>query len=64
MDYEKDRWVRSEEARTRLRSLIDEVEHEEGHVYLLRYDRPVAVLVPVGWYEDMKAATGEEGKAP
>jgi prevent-host-death family protein len=56
MDAE-DRRVRSDEARRTLRDLLNEVEHEGAHVYVLRYDTPAAVIVPVEWYEQAKEAT-------
>jgi prevent-host-death family protein len=55
MNPDTDRWVRSDEARTKLRDLLDEVAHNDAHIYLLRYDKPAAVIVPVEWYEEMKA---------
>lgn len=55
---ERDRWVRSDEARRKLRDLIDEVQAEGAHIYLLRYDKPEAVLVPVSWYEEMRRKMG------
>jgi prevent-host-death family protein len=55
-----DRWVRSDEARAKFRDLVDEVAQEDSHVYLLRYDKPVAVLVPVEWYEEVKAKISEK----
>jgi len=58
MDPDNDRWVRSDEARRRLRDLLDEVEHEDAHVYVLRYDRPVAVIVSAEWYEEAKSKIG------
>lgn len=51
MDRDTDRWVRSDEARAKLRNLLDEIAVEGSHVYVLRYDKPAAVLVPVEWYE-------------
>jgi PHD/YefM family antitoxin component YafN of YafNO toxin-antitoxin module len=51
--------VKSEEARLRLRDLLNDVEHKGEHVKILRYQTPTAVLVPVGWYERAKAALGE-----
>jgi len=59
VDPETDRWVRSDEARAKLRDLVDEVAHDDAHVYLLRYDKPVAVIVPVAWYETVKAKIAE-----
>jgi len=54
MDRDTDRWVRSDELRARLRDLLDEIAKDGAHVYVLRYDKPAAVLVPVEWYEDVK----------
>jgi len=64
MDRDTDRWVRSDEARTKLRDLLDEVAHDEAHVYVLRYDKPAAVIVPVEWYEQAKAMieAGKQGR--
>jgi len=59
MNPDTDRWVRSDEARSKLRDLIDEVAHDDSHIYLLRYDKPVAVIVPVEWYEAVKAKIAE-----
>ena len=56
MNPDTDRWVRSDEARTKLRDLLDEVAHGDAHVYVLRYDRPAAVIVSVEWFEQMTAA--------
>jgi prevent-host-death family protein len=47
--------VRSDEARRNLRELLDQVARDY-HVTILRYDKPVAVMVPVDWYEDAEAA--------
>ena len=57
MDRDTDRWVRSDEARAKLRDLLDEIAGG-AHVYVLRYDKPAAVLVPVEWYERVKEAGG------
>jgi prevent-host-death family protein len=51
--------VRSDEARRNLRHLLDQVARDY-HVTILRYDKPVAVLVPVDWYEDAEAAWGAQ----
>lgn len=61
MDPDSDRWVRSDEARRKLRDLMDEVEHQGAHVFVLRYARPSVVIVPVEWYEQARAtfAKGE-----
>lgn len=55
MNPESDRWVRSDEARAKLRDLLDEVAQQGSHVYVLRYDKPAAVLVPVGWHDAVTA---------
>ena len=51
MNPDTDRWVRSDEARSKLRDLLDEIARDGAHIYVLRYDKPAAVLVPVAWYE-------------
>jgi len=56
VNRDTDRWVRSAEAQGKFRVLLNEVEHEGEHVYILRYDTPAAVLVPVDWYERMTDA--------
>lgn len=62
MNPDTDRWVRSDEARDRFRDLIDEVQQEDAHIYVLRYDKPVAVIVPVGWREQMMALISQEAQ--
>lgn len=49
------RRVRSAEAQAKFRNLLDDIARDGAHVYVLRYDKPEAVMVPVGWYERMKA---------
>lgn len=61
MNPDEDRWVRSDEARARFSALIDDVTHDGEHVYVLRYDKPVAVIVPVEWYEDAKRRVAGDG---
>lgn len=46
-----DRTVHSDDARRRLRELLNAVEHDGEHVTILRYDTPAAVMVPVEWHE-------------
>ena len=55
MDRDTERWVRSDEARAKLRDLLDEIARDGAHIYVLRYDTPAAVMVPVEWYERVKA---------
>ena len=52
----EDRQVRSDELRTGLRAILNEVEHQGEHITILRYDTPAAVMVPVDWYEKAKTA--------
>jgi hypothetical protein len=47
----KDKQVRSDEARRTFRDLLNEVEHHDVHVTILRYDKPTAVLVSPDWYD-------------
>ena len=62
MNRDTDRWVRADEARAKLRDLLDDIARDGAHIYVLRYDKPAAVLVPVEWYEDVKARV--EGGQP
>jgi PHD/YefM family antitoxin component YafN of YafNO toxin-antitoxin module len=63
MDRDTDRWVRSDEARAKLRDLLDEIGRDEGaYIYVLRYDKPAAVLVSPEWFESVRAAL-ERGEA-
>ena len=48
------RQIRSEEARRGFRDLLDEVQQGE-FVEVLRYDKPVAVLVPASWFRTANA---------
>ena len=60
MDTPTHQEVRSDDLRRRLRSLLNGVEREYVHVTIKRYDEPVAVLVPVDWYQQATAALGGE----
>jgi prevent-host-death family protein len=62
MNPDTDRWVRSDEARSKFRDLLDEVAHDDAHIFVLRYDKPAAVIVPVEWYEQVLAAIGGTGE--
>jgi len=51
------RQLRSDEARRDWRDLLDEVQHDPAAaIQVLRYDKPVAVVVSSEWYEKAKAA--------
>lgn len=52
----EEKQVRSDELRTGLRAILNEVEHQGEHVTILRYDIPAAVMVPVEWYQQAKTA--------
>ena len=62
MDPESDRWVRTDDARRHLRVLLNETEHDGTHIFVLRYDKPAAVIVPVDWYEQAKEVLGDAAK--
>jgi prevent-host-death family protein len=51
--------VRSDEIRRRLRELMNAVERDGEHVTILRYDEPVAVIVPVDWHEQAETALAD-----
>lgn len=51
-----DKQVLSDEARRNFRALLNDVEHDDAHVTILRYATPAAVLVPVEWYERAQQA--------
>lgn len=55
MNRDTDRWVRSDEARAKLRDLLDEVGRDGAHVYVLRYEKPAGVIVPVGWHDAVES---------
>jgi prevent-host-death family protein len=55
-----DKQVRTDEARRNLRELLNEVEHDGAHVTITRYGAPAAVIVPVDWYEQVKALISEK----
>ncbi len=61
MNLDNDRWVRSDDARNRLSELLREVQEDDAHIFVLRYDKPVAVLVPVGWREEMMTLVSSLG---
>lgn len=51
------REIKADEARRKLRDLLDEVERSpDAAITIQRYDRPVAVLVSAAWYGKAEAA--------
>jgi prevent-host-death family protein len=55
-------YAQSNEVRVRWRELADAVEHKGEHVIVQRYTRPVAVVVPIEWYEQARQALKENEK--
>jgi prevent-host-death family protein len=54
------RWrVTSDEARREFRALLDSVLQERAHVEITRYKTPVAVLVPIAWYQEAGGTLGD-----
>jgi prevent-host-death family protein len=53
-----DRTVTPDDMRRGLRELLNQVEHEDVHLTVVRYGKPAAVIVPVGWYEAAKRKLG------
>ena len=58
------RQLRSDEARRQFRDLLDEVQRDPAAaIQILRYDKPVAVVVSAEWYQRASAALdGEDGE--
>jgi antitoxin (DNA-binding transcriptional repressor) of toxin-antitoxin stability system len=52
--------VRSDEIRRKLPAVVRAVERDGEHVELLRYEEPVAVIVPVDWHKKAVTALGEQ----
>lgn len=62
MDRDRDPWVRADEARARLRDLLDTLARDDNaYYYVLRYEKPAGVLVSVDWYERAKAQLSDRG---
>ena len=55
-----DREVQAAEARRDFSALLDEVEHHDVHVTVLRYITPAAVIVPPAWYERARQALARQ----
>lgn len=51
--------MQSDEARRKFRELLDEVDRDGEHVTILRYQTPVAVIVPLRWYTDALMAIAD-----
>ena len=49
-----------EEARSALGDIVERVRLAGEHFVITRYGTPAAVLVPVEWHEQARAATKEE----
>ena len=57
----ENRQFNSDEARRRLRDLLNAVEHDSEHVTILRYGRPSVVIVPIDWYTQAQWALEGSG---
>ena len=54
------RQLRSDEARRQFRDLLDEVQRDPAAaIQVLRYDKPVAVVVSPEWYERAEQALAD-----
>ena len=49
-----------EEARNQLGDFIERIRLNDEHIALSRYGKPVAVLVPLEWYEEAGALISEK----
>lgn len=52
----------ADEVRRHFARLLGTVEHAGAHVTVTRYGKPLAVVVPVQWYEQAKALISKEGQ--
>jgi prevent-host-death family protein len=43
--------IHSDQARRHFRGLLDAVEHKDDHVWIMRYNKRAAVMVPRDWYD-------------
>ena len=59
---EEDETVPSDEVRRRFRELLDSVQHHGDHVTVLRYRKPAAELVPIGWYREVCSLVADIGE--
>jgi PHD/YefM family antitoxin component YafN of YafNO toxin-antitoxin module len=48
--------ILSDDARKRFREVIDDIQQNNEHYLVLRYQTPSAMIVPVNWFERAKAA--------
>lgn len=52
-----ERTITSDEARTKMRDLLDEVDYGNNRVRITRYGKAAAVVVPVDWYDSRTDVT-------
>lgn len=57
---EDGKFVRSDQIRRQLRTILNDVEHNGEHYEIRRYKTPTAMLVPHDWYEQARAALAFE----
>lgn len=48
--------ILSDDARKRFREVVDDIQQNNEHYQVLRYQTPSAMIVPVSWFERAKAA--------
>ena len=56
--------VQIEEARKTLGELVDRARLAGEPTLIMRYRKPGAILVPLGWYEEAEAALSSAGDGP
>jgi len=50
--------IGSNQMRENFAGVLSDVEHDDKHFFVMRYRKPVAVLVPIDWYEQAKGLMG------
>lgn len=53
----------ADEARRHFADLLGVIKHGGTHVTVTRHGKPLAVVVPVDWYEQAKALISKEGQS-
>jgi antitoxin (DNA-binding transcriptional repressor) of toxin-antitoxin stability system len=56
--YMKNSEIGSNQARDNFAEVLADVEHNNISYFVKRYKKPVAVIVPVWWYEQAKGLLG------
>jgi GIY-YIG catalytic domain-containing protein len=58
-----DNQILSDQVRLHFRATLSRIQHDGAHLHVVRYSKPVAVLIPVDWYEQAKALISKEGQS-